>query len=687
MNLAIRTLTPLTLAMAMALSACGGGGGGAAGEQVSGVVEAPDGQVAIFKQNQSVLVAAIERFFPGAYAAITGLEPVTGATVELIRVDNDGNQVGAVLASTVTSITGDYNLALPSGVDFSGDLILRITGNGGSTMSAMVVEQEVDINPISQFILDKFIEDGTELAELPVNEVVALTGRVDEFDLTAAPGSNLAAMLDQLEAEVGQFVDTEIAVINSVDGDGSSVAGNWKLVAMSMDFHDSDGKDVGTFAVDVNTENLSLADGGSGTVDITAGAYNDVWTNFQTTGTSVSIYKETDVGSDDDTFPGNIDADGNLSVPYPFEEELQSVDTQVDLDGPDYGWRWPPGNFYVENTGSGKVLLSVNQDAGVRYETTDTDNDGVKDAVDPGARDGDEVSIEMAFLLRKGSGMSESSVSGNYGMLSYQVEMDSASPRGKVISTRGLVTFNGVDTLDIASNANNAIEVWREPATPPAVTLTPYDADDANPQSLSYTVSSTGTLDVDSGGVVGQVSSDGKFIASVGSEDLTIDDKGNSDPSDDEITETSSNIRLFTKLGTGMTGADFANTTYALRPLILGGETSGHQFLFTLSSASNMAFDGTGANVTITASDRGVERDNDVAEVEAIPVEAATPFGLPVSVSSNGAFLIEELDPTGEDISIEGYMSADRTMFVARLYINDNTDGGQDLGLVVGIKQ
>ena len=200
--------------MLLGLTACGSSGTSttSTGAEVSGLVEAPNGQIALFKQGQSTLVALTEYIFPGAYAAITGLDPVTGATVELIRVDNNGDQVGAVLASTVTSITGNYSLSLPSGVDFSGDLVLRITGNGGAEMSAQVVEQSVDINPISQYILDKFIEDGTALDTLAVNEVVALSGRVEEFDLTAT--ADLSTMLAQLEAEVGAFVDSEITVIN-----------------------------------------------------------------------------------------------------------------------------------------------------------------------------------------------------------------------------------------------------------------------------------------------------------------------------------------------------------------------------------------------------------------------------------------------------------------------------------------
>ena len=62
---------------------------------------------------------------------MTGLEPVGGAKVELIRLDSEGNQDGPVLASTVTSSTGHYTLALPTGVDLAGNLVVRITGDDG----------------------------------------------------------------------------------------------------------------------------------------------------------------------------------------------------------------------------------------------------------------------------------------------------------------------------------------------------------------------------------------------------------------------------------------------------------------------------------------------------------------------------------------------------------------------------
>ena len=216
---------PLVFACSVALAAsCSSGGSSAVPvTTIEGTAEAPQGVIAQLDYNKSFIVAAVEYTFSAAIAGITGLEPVTGATVELIRIDDDGNQVGDVLATTSTSITGDYSLALPTGVSLAGNLIVRITGNSGASMSAMVVDQAVDINPISQFVLDKFVDDDNlVLADLAINEVVSLQGKVEEFDLTAT--ADLATMIDQLEAQVGAFVDNEIAIIESTPDDGAAAA-------------------------------------------------------------------------------------------------------------------------------------------------------------------------------------------------------------------------------------------------------------------------------------------------------------------------------------------------------------------------------------------------------------------------------------------------------------------------------
>jgi len=170
------SLLALCVASASALTACGGSsshGGSDSGSntntttgiQVSGTATAPAGAVAMLEPHPW-LIAARDLLIPSAYAAINGLSPVEGATVELIRVDNNGQQVGDVLATTTTSISGDYRLTLPTGVNLAGNLVVRISGSGGSKMRAQVVQQDADINPISEFVLKKFIQQGTDLSTL-----------------------------------------------------------------------------------------------------------------------------------------------------------------------------------------------------------------------------------------------------------------------------------------------------------------------------------------------------------------------------------------------------------------------------------------------------------------------------------------------------------------------------------------
>jgi hypothetical protein len=214
----LRLCKATAIASSLVIAGCGGSSSGddpVASMEVSGAASAPGGMVAQFK-SESVFEVALQFLVPSAAAAISGLQPVTGADVELIRVDNDGNQVGEVLASAVTSITGNYSLDIPAGTNLAGNLIVRITGANDNQLRAQVVEQEVDIDPISEYVLQKFIDRRTDLENLETSQVARLSGQADEFDLTA--GADLSATLAILDQEVGNFVDGQIDAISTPDG-------------------------------------------------------------------------------------------------------------------------------------------------------------------------------------------------------------------------------------------------------------------------------------------------------------------------------------------------------------------------------------------------------------------------------------------------------------------------------------
>lgn len=679
-------LTPLALACSIALASCGGSGDSAAVAPpvtppavttITGTAQAPGGVIAQLEHNQAITVAVTNFVFPPAHAGITGLQPVTGATVELIRIDDDGNQVGAVLATASTSITGDYNLALPTGVSLAGNLIVRITGNGGASMSAMVVEQDVDINPISQYVLSKFVDDeNLVLGDLAVNEVVSLTGRVEEFDLSAT--SDLTTMLAALDAEVGELVDNEITTIASTPDNGtaaSAAAGVWNLVEFGMGMHDSEDNSGGTLAVDVFSEKITIAETAtSGEISLSFGAsFIDTWTNLMTNNLNqASIYHETSIGAGgDDSITASIDANGNVTVSSPFEEELASG------ANPDFGWRWPPNTTIVSNTGNNNTMVVVETDAGVRYETVDTNNDGIRDAVNPNAKAGDEAEMLMTLLLKQGSGMSVADLNGDYGLITYNVDVGTG-PQANLSSTVGVIVPDGAGTINIAANALDSVDVVRSPSSLTTVTVTASTGTDGS-QSIPYTVDANGKVALDT--LEGYANDDGSVVAL-----LDVETTG----TNPNITQVNHEIAMLLKLGTS--APDMASAEYKLYPLIFGADVGGYSELLSLRSSSSLTFNAGATVATLDDTVRGFQRATDVADVEALADDAEPAFDFDVAngaVGADGAIELSEASPSANsDATMKGFVSADGKMLVMRFYGYD-TDSveSHEIGLIIGVRQ
>ena len=675
----------ISLALILMLSACGGGGSTTPPTTttptttVSGKATAPAGTVALLEQ-KSTLLAALDFVVGTAGAAITGLQPVTGASVELIRIDDNGAQVGAVLASTVTSITGDYSLALPTGVSLAGNLVVRITGTSSATMSAMVVDQAVNITPASQFVLDKFVNDpNLVLADLAINEVVALRGKVDEFDLAAT--GDLATMLAQLEADVGQFVDNQVAVIGATPDDGTAsalVAGNWNIVEMGLGMGDDDKIQYGTFFNDVYATVIGIADGGNGALTITGGdLLIDVSNNYSVDNsglsTNTSIYSEVNITSEGDSFPATIDANGVISVPSPFEEELETVDLMVDMDGPDYGWRYPPSTILGHPVANNNAYVINNISPIVRYETTDTNMDGVKDAIDPNARAGDEVFMDFTLLLKQGSGMSTASINGDYGVVALNINLDSTTTTGIFDSTVGLWNFNA-GSVTVGANDQDVQKITRTVTSLTNVTLTPAQFTEPSAQeSFLYSVSPTGVVALDTAGdnLQGYANANGSIMAFVDSESTGS-----------PVTNINNEMLVIVKLGTAM-ASSLNGTTYKLFPMLVGMEPGGFSEIASLSKGTAV-FNVGATTATIDGAERGFSRGTDVAQVKALVAisEPAELFTVN-SIGSNGAVSMSTSETT-----LKGFVSADSNLLIMRVYSSDtDTSGFKNIGLLIGVKQ
>lgn len=689
-------LKPLVFALSVALTAsCGGGGGSdpdpdpVVSTTISGTVEAPGGIIAQFETNKPVLIAAIDFIIPAAKAAITGLQAVGGATVELIRIDDDGVQVGDVLASTVTSITGNYSLALPTGVSLAGNLIVRISGSTES-MSAMVVDQAVNINPVSQFVLDKFVDDpDLILADLPVNEVIALNGKVDEFDLTAT--ADLSSMLEQLEAEVGQFIDNEVAIIDATPDDGTAsaaVAGKWNVIEFDLGMHDSDGNQFGTFEMDVFAEDLTITDNGNGALTLTDGTlFIDAFVNYSVDGGgNTSIFHEISIVNEVEDTPATINADGGISISIPFEEELETVDiggaNDMEGDGPNFGWRYAPVTLLLNPVANDNTYVLNNIEAGVRYETTDTNGDGINDAIDPNARSGDEVSMQLLLVLKQGSNMTSSSIDGDFGWVALNFNLDTA-PVGIIDSTVGITNFNA-GTATVEANVQDVQEITRTPANPSNVTLTASQFTEPDATStFPYTVTPTGLVTFDFEGdssdvLEGFANDDGSVIAFVNS-------KAMGEP---VRTNVNNEMLVFVKLGASMT-TSLDGASYDLYPMVYGAGTDGFSEISTLANGT-VTFNNDTSTATVDGTDRGFGRGTDVSEVESItPEDLAAEVYTVDSVAANGAVTLSRTETNGNEVltqSIKGFVSADSNLLIMRVYNSDNI-GDKDIGIVIGVKK
>lgn len=416
------------LLIAASLAACGGSSSKSSSPapttQITGAVEAPAGTVAQL-QPVSPIQYALNFFVSPAVAAITGLQPVTGATVELIRVDNDGNQVGAVLATTVTSITGDYTLSLPPGINLAGNLVLRVSGTGGAEMRAQVVEREVKINPVSEFVLRSFIDNGADLDNLTTAAVVKIKGQLDDFDLTRVAGSNLDEMLNNLKAQTAGLIDSAIAAetaqpatsadLNNIAGSYRNVAFDWELDSYTDYLHDNN--QVNALGISGWVSDFNIVAGQNGTLTLKFTGEEGFYGRLQR---PFGLYHEVDLyESFDESIAGKYTNTGLLSVDIPFEEDIV-IDQEYQ-----FGFRTPPMTFTTQQVANSNVLIAPAMDAEVRYALIDTNNDNERDALNPAERLGDTASRGLEIFMKKPSAATGSNLTGDFGRVYLRTQLNS----------------------------------------------------------------------------------------------------------------------------------------------------------------------------------------------------------------------------------------------------------------------
>lgn len=655
-----RTLHPRLAVVAailtLALSACGGGSSGD-GNSVSGTAMAPGGTVAMFEK-RSIMQATADFIMPAASAEITGLQPVPGALVELIQVNNDGNQVGDVLASTQTSTTGDYQLRLPSGIDFAANLVLRITSvDQSQTLDAQVLTREVNIDPYSDFLLDKLVENGTQLDTLPINEALVLKGKLEEFDLSA--GNSMAEMLAALEAATGDFMDQSIETLNNGEGDATTVAGDYHLGEFSLSLHDSDEDPVGTFGADLIRSSVSLdaVEGGNllATLD---NAGIDTWYNLVYTGSGPhNLYVQSEFEHAPESVEVKVDGTGALVVESDFEEEIEDCD-QPNPEQNCFAWRFPASTARFEPVSDTGLYLGRILDAGVRYHQT---ADGV---LDPNNKSGDEVFYTLALLAAESSGLTNTAMDGNYGTIGISAQAVNTSGQTNIDAFYSMDNFDGAGT--ITGLMFDGYNISRAPNTPPVINT------DNLTENATYEVFADGRLVVSFG-----AETDSGFVA----------DNGNLFAVYIHDTETANNVVEAASNGMAVgvklpeSTPNMGGKSYRLYNMMFGyGSTD-----TVLSSLDDgvLAFNN-GSTITLSADrSRGIEKATDTSNIEAFSeMLGAIAQNSATSISNNGMFSSTLQLDAGEELTIDGFVSASGEMIVFRsTYVDGVT---REVGLFIG---
>ena len=643
------------------LAGCGGssssssddaGGGGATSRTISGTATAPAGAVA-FHEAPSLFELALNVLIPPAHAAITGLDPVGGATVELLRVDNAGNPVGEVLAETVTSITGDYRLTLPDGVNLAGNLIVRITGTG-TEMRAQVVDQAVNINPVSEFVLRKFIEEGTDLDQLVATDVVTLSGKVDTFDLTA--GNDLSDMLAKLDQEVGEFVEQQVAVIKAQPGDADSVTGDYRSAAFSLGLHDSDNDNFGTFANDMWRGQFDFADGGGNTVAITLEGEESAYSNFS--GMSVatgSIYYETDIDTESENLSGTLTDSGILSIEGAFEEEING----------DNAFRYPSVIYNLQQVRNTGLFFLLSQEAAVRYGTTDTNGDEEPDALDPNDRRGDEVFRALEVFARSPSGMSDSDLSGAFG----RVFLETYAQTGVIeLQTEvNVVTFNGDGTFDYGDATGHRVGL---------------ESNGSTYQTLSETGSTGDAINVSADGdIISAGTEDGQPVPTDGFINDTFDFIAFAETENNENIWAQFNKTLMVKLPDSAPDVSGKRYRLMLLSVALDGVGNGSSDIEMINSQFNSYVNLTSNTAgTLNGSFTLVEKTGLGGDL--VVEQDTVDEPLTASIAANGATTLTLAGQDGSNI-MEGFFNQDASLGVFTTRWVPQGGDPNELGLVV----
>ena len=243
-------------------------------------------------------------------------------------------------------------------------------------------------------------------------------------------------MLEQLDAEVGDLVENQVAVINDGTGNAASVAGEYRSNAFSLGLHDSDDESGGTFATNIYTSVFTFSDGGDGTVNINLGGEESAEALLSgSTVNSAGLYYETDMEELDENFAGTLTGSGILAIEGELEEEINEENA----------FRYPPAVYNLQRVADRGLFFQVSKETAVRYGVTPSG------ALNPDDRRGDEAFRALEVFARTPTDFTDGDLSGDFGRVYLGTELSGVQAYIGVESETNIVSFSGDGTVDAAA--------------------------------------------------------------------------------------------------------------------------------------------------------------------------------------------------------------------------------------------
>lgn len=417
---------------------------------------------------------------------VVGLGPGAGVTVQLFALNGEGVPTGGAISTATTNVNGKYKIRpVP---DPSVELAVCATVSS-VTQCAFVTSDTVDIDPVGDFLFDTVAEAlGSSPADLDSLTLEELTALVEllaavDIDFSMTTPSGAVGFVDLATGGVYSSLIAEFATSSS--GPPVAVAGAYNLIqqttvlARSFDPSSMGAPSVNARSVGAEqfTSKLSVAADGS------------------VTHTSNLVGRAGAVTEVSGSIPGSPDTVFNASADYDEEEVDETPSAGEKLLSAAHGG-------LILRTEEGASAGGVAQGGGLAVVTvTEAESDA-------GAIAG------LAFVLREGSGLSNSSLSSVYNAVQFEVHVRAETNPGEVHrqsevrATMGTATFDGNGHFSLGATTGQEVVLAKNGAPPeaaaaaPTVSLSTDDVGEEAVSGLDYTVSSKGAVEIKEGSEV-----------------------------------------------------------------------------------------------------------------------------------------------------------------------------------------